>query len=214
MANRLSILFLGDQFRKYPNGNSLSIIVTWTDAGFAGSPDEVQLVLEYWRKIGLNFNSELVERNLYNQRHQDGDIDVGIWNCDRCAVSIADPHRWLGDQTDGPWAPNYARWLQVNVYGETAIGGQIEPPADHPIRRIHELWHQVQVEPDEATRSALFKELLDIHKEHPYIIGTLGEDPVPVIVKNNFFNVGSGFIYDDTLRSQGISVPAQLFMRT
>jgi hypothetical protein len=35
-----------------------------------------------------------------------------------------------------------------------------------------------------------------------------------VIVKNNFFNVGVGFAYDDALRSQGISVPAQLYMRT
>ena len=78
---------------------------------------------------------------------------------------------------------------------------------------VHELWNQTKQEPDEATRNALFKELLDIHKEHPYMIGTVGEDPVPVVVKNNFFNVGSGFAYDDALRSQGICVPAQLFMR-
>ena len=204
----------GNGWRKYPNGNSLTITVTWTDAGFAGDPDEVQLVVDYWRAIGLNVNQELVERSLYTQRYTDGDIDVGIWNCDRNAVVKADPGRYIAEHADGPWAANYYRWLAANIYGKTVNGKQIEPPADHPLRLILELWEQTQQEPDEAKRDALFKQLLDIHKEHPYMIGTVGEDPLPVIVKNNFFNVGSGYIYDDALRSQGISVPAQLFMRT
>lgn len=204
----------GDGWRKYPNGDSLSFTITWTDAGFAGSADEVQLVQDYWRAVGLNVNQELVERSLYEQRNQEGTVEVGVWSVDRSAVVKADPNRYLGNTADGPWVVNYARWLAANLYGETVVGTQTEPPEDHPIRRIQELWNQTKQEPDEATRNALFQELLSIHKEHPYMIGTLGEDPVPVIVKNNFFNVGNDFIYDDALRSQGISVPAQLFMRT
>ena len=203
----------GDGFRKYPNGNSLSFTISWSDAGFVGSGDEVQLVQDYWRKIGLNVNQELLERSLYEQRNQEGTIEVGVWNNDRSVVVKADPTRMLGLVGDGPWGISYARWLSVTLYGETQVGTLTEPPADHPIRRIHELWHATKDEPDEAKRNAYFKELLDIHKEHPYMIGTVGEDPVPVVVKNNFFNVGSGFAYDDALRSQGICVPAQLFMR-
>jgi hypothetical protein len=45
------------------------------------------------------------------------------------------------------------------------------------------------------------------------MLGTVGEDPQPVIVKNNFFNVGSGFISDDTLRNVGLLNPAQFSMR-
>jgi peptide/nickel transport system substrate-binding protein len=204
----------GNGFRKYPNGNSLSFTISWTDAGFVGSQDEVQLVQDYWRAIGLNVNQEKLERSLYEQRNQEGTVEVGVWNDDRSVVVKADPTRYLGLVGDGPWAISYARWVSVNVYGETQVGTLTEPPADHPIRRIFELWNQTKQEPDEAKRNAFFKELLDIHKEHPYMIGTVGEDPVPVIVKNNFFNVGVGFAYDDALRSQGISVPAQLYMRT
>jgi hypothetical protein len=46
------------------------------------------------------------------------------------------------------------------------------------------------------------------------MIGTLGEDPQPVVVKNNFFNVGADFIGDDTLRNVGLLNPVQFFMRT
>jgi peptide/nickel transport system substrate-binding protein len=201
-------------FRMYANGNPLSFTITFTEAGFSGSTDEVNMVINYWRAIGLNVQQELIERSLYEERVQQGDVEVGVWSNDRSAVVKADPSRMLGLTADGPWAPNYARWLAANVYGQTVIGTQTEPPADHPIRRIHELWDLTRQEPDEAARNALFKELLDIHKEHPYMIGTLGEDPVPVVVKNNFFNVLGGIIYDDALRSQGLIMPAQLFMRT
>jgi len=78
---------------------------------------------------------------------------------------------------------------------------------------VWDLWDQVQREPDEATRHELFMQILAFHKEHPYMIGTVGEDPQSVVVKNNFMNVGSGFISDDTLRNEGIARPKQFFIR-
>jgi peptide/nickel transport system substrate-binding protein len=203
-----------DGWRMGPDGNPIGFTITFTDTAFAGGVDEVNLVQSYWQAIGLNVQQELVERSLYEQRDQQGDIEVGVWTVDRSSSVIADPTRYTGAVADGPWAINYVRWIQANVYGETVVGTQTEPPADHPIRRIWDLWDQTKKEPDEATRTALFKELLDIHKEHPYQIGTLGEDPVPMVVKNNFFNVSGGFIWDDTLRSPGLIMPAQLFMRS
>ena len=60
----------------------------------------------------------------------------------------------------------------------------------------------------------MFAEILGIHKEHPYMIGTVGEDPAPVIVKNNVGNVGAGFINDDTMRNVGVARPKQFFIRS
>ncbi len=202
-----------DGYRLHPNGSTFHPVVSYANAGFDGGTDEVELVIGYWKAIGLNVQQELIERSLYEQRAQQGDIEIGVWNVDRSAVPLADPGRLTGATTDGPWAPNYARWLAAS-YGETVVGTQTEPPADHPIRRIWELWYLIQAEPDEDARNAMYQELIDIHKEHPYMIGTLGEDPQPVVVKNNFFNINPGFIYDDALRSQGLVMPAQLFIRT
>jgi peptide/nickel transport system substrate-binding protein len=136
----------GNGWRKYPSGDNLSITITWAETGFAGAADEVQLVVDYWRAIGLNVNQELVERTLYEQRCQEGTIEIGVWSDDRSAVVKADPSRMLGTTDDGPWAPNYARWLAVNLYGETHVGTQTEPPEGHPIRRIWELWDQTKQE--------------------------------------------------------------------
>ena len=185
----------------------------YTASGFDGGADEVAYVQQAWQEIGLNVRQEVLERSLYEERGEQGIIEVGNWNSDRAAVVQADPGRYTSTSGGDGFAVNYARWIRANINGETVIGTQTEPPADHPIRRIHELWNQVRIEPDEATRNALFQELLGIHIEHPYMIGTVGEDPVPVVVKNNFFNVNDGFIYDDALRSQGLIMPAQFFIR-
>jgi peptide/nickel transport system substrate-binding protein len=203
-----------DGFRKDKDGNTIAFTITWSNAGFDGGPDETQLVVNYWRAIGLNVSQELVERSLYEQRNQEGVVEVGCWFVDRSSVVKADPGRYIGTVDDGPWGIRYARWLQANVYGKTVVGDQAQPPEGHPLIRIHELWDQTQKEPDEAKRNALFKELLDIHKEHPYMIGTVGEDPQPVVVKNNFFNVGGGFISDDSLRNVGLLRPVQFFIRS
>jgi len=204
----------GEGFRTDADGNTLAVTITWTETGFSGPPDEVQLVADYWQAVGIKVNQEVVERSFYEERNTAGDIEIGNWFVDRSSVVMADPGRYIGNIGDGPWAINYARWLSVNLYGGSDVGTAIEPPEDHPIRRIWELWDQVQKEADTDTRNAMFMELLGIHKEHPYQIGTVGEDPQPVVVKNNFFNVGPGFISDDTLRNVGLLRPAQFFMRS
>jgi peptide/nickel transport system substrate-binding protein len=206
----------GDGWRKRPDGETLSFRITYTDVLGLITPDEIQLVEDYWRAIGLQVSQEVVERSLYEQRVVSGDVEVGVWYVDRSSVVKADPGRYLGIVDDGPWAPLYAKWLEAQTWPDPSQYPEPteEPPEGHPVREIRALWEQVKVEPDEATRNALFKQLLDIHKAHPYQIGTVGEDPQPVVVKNNFFNVGGGFISDDTLRNVGLLRPVQFFMRT
>ena len=199
-----------DGWRTYSNGDDLTLTILWSESGFAGSGDEIDLVIRYWQDIGLNIRQELVERSLFEVRLQEGVHEISVWNVDRSAVVIADPRWYIG----GDFALNYRNWIAANINGETVTGAQIEPPEDHPIRQINDLWQQIKVEPNDDRRNQLFNDLFAIHIEHPYMIGTLGEDPVPVVVKNNFGNVNDGFIYDDALRSQGLIMPAQLFIRS
>ncbi|MCI0710239.1 MAG: ABC transporter substrate-binding protein [Chloroflexi bacterium] len=205
-----------DGYRLRPDGQRLSFTITYTDVLGAMNPDEVLVVASYWEAIGIQINQQVLERSLLEVRNQAGDIEIGVWLVDRSSVVMVDPRRYTGVLDDSPWAPNYAIYLADVVYGDgtTDRGAAMEPPEGHPIRRIHELWSQVQIEPDEAARNALFKELLDVHKEHPYMIGTVGEDPAPVIVKNNIGNVGSGFINDDTMRNVGLARPKQFYIRS
>jgi len=204
----------GDGYRLRPDGERLGFTITYTEALGAMNPDEVLVVSSYWEAIGIQVTQQVLERSLLEERNQAGDIEVGVWLVDRSSVVMGDPRRYTGELSDSPWASRYANYMAVMVYGNGVTAtATVEPPPDHPIRRIHEFWQAIQVEPDEATRNAMFQELLDIHKEHPYMIGTVGEDPAPVIVKNNIGNVGSGFINDDTMRNVGIARPKQFYIK-
>ncbi|NCA14266.1 MAG: hypothetical protein EBS89_09055 [Proteobacteria bacterium] len=161
------------------------------------------MVKGYWEAIGIRATMKQVERSLYEEHCRTGEIEVGNWGFDRSSVVKADPGRWLGTITDGPWAPTYGNWYAKAPFK------QEEPPADHPIRKIWDLWEKVQVEPDEARRNALFQDLLNVHKAAPNVVGIVGEIVAPMIVSNAFGNVLDGYIADDTLRDYGLVNPQQ-----
>ncbi len=196
-------------FRLRPDGETLSFRILHRSTTGSQGADEMQLIENYWRAIGLDVSQDVVERSLYEDRVESGDVDVGVWGVDRSSVVIADPGRYIGTIDDGPWATMYGHWWDVG-----SPHPAMEPPEGHPIREIWNLWEQAQVEPDEATRNALFQQIIDIHKEHPYQIGTVGESPRINIVANNFKNVEAGYIADDTLRDIGLLNPCQFFITT
>lgn len=203
LLDELGLTRGADGIRLRPDGQPLSFRILHRETTGTPGADEMQLVEDYWRALGLDVSQDVVERSLYEERTENGDVDVGVWGADRNSIVMADPGRYLGYTDDGPWAPLYGHW-----YVPTPLK-KLEPPADHPVAKMWDLWNQVRVEPDEAKRNALFKQILDIHKEHPYIIGTVGEAPVVVIVNNSIVNFPEGYIADDTLRDYGLSVPAQ-----
>ncbi len=192
-----------DGVRRLADGSPFEFVVE--HASTPGDPDNDQheFVRRYWEAIGIRATMTFVERSLYQQHVDDGQVDMGYWGYDRLSVIKADPGRWTGTITDGPWAPAWG-----NFYNQAAHRRE-EPPADHPIRQIWALWDATQVEPDEAKRNALFQSLLDIHKAAPYVVGVVGELVAPMVAKTNFRNVLGGFIADDTLRDSGLLNPAQ-----
>jgi len=163
------------------------------------------MVKKYWEDVGVKVAIVPVDRSLYQVKCDSGDLEIGIWNFDRNAAVLADPGRILGWTTDGPWAPLYALW-----YTSGGKSGE-EPKGD--IRKLYEIWDQVQVTVDEAQREELFKEIINLHKENIWMIGTVGELPQPVVVKNNVRNVPDEVVWDDSLRTPKNSRPEQFFFK-
>lgn len=196
-----------DGFRRRKDGKVLEVTIEHTS--IAGSPedDQHQRVKRAWEAIGIKTNPKFVERSLYTEHVNNGEIEIGYWGFDRCSVVKADPGRWTGVIQDGPWAPVYGNWYSQEAFKKE------EPPADHPIREVWRLWDATQTEPDEVKRNALFTQMLGIHRQHPYAIGVVGEKVVPAIVANNFRNFKEGYLNDDTLRDSGLIHPQQFFFK-
>jgi peptide/nickel transport system substrate-binding protein len=197
-----------DGIRLRPDGHPLAVTIEHSSTPGASINDQHELVRQAWTDVGINTSIKGVDRALYTQHYQNGDIEVGYWSWDRASANKADPGRWLAYQDDGPWAPLWGHWYQQNAYTKQ------EPPADHWIRTMWDLWGKVQVEPDEAKGQALFMQIIGMHHDAPVAVGIVGENVSPMVARNNFRNVKGGYIQDDTLRDYGLLDPPTFFLKT
>jgi len=183
-----------DGFRLWKDGSgeTLSFIIEGTAT--VGSPDEdtVQQVIKYYAAVGIKAAYKGVERSLYEEHYRANEIEAAWWGGDRTVLPLAAPIIWIGTQPDRPWAIAWGFWRTTPTDPSAE-----EPPADHWIRKIWELWDQCATEPDAAARDALFYQILDIWAEELPMIAYLGELPAPIIVKNGFRNYAEGLPVDD-----------------
>jgi len=189
-----------DGFRLWKDGSGpISFIIVGTAA--AGSPDEdaVQTMIKYFADVGVKATYQALERALYTERFNANEIEGAFWGGDRTVLPIVAPWIFLGSMIDRPWA---AAW---GIYfNDPTNPNAEEPPEGHYIRKIWDIMAKVDVEPDEAKRNALFRQILDIWAEELPMIGILGELPSPTIVKNGFKGFRGGFPNDDTTEDENL----------
>ena len=75
------------------------------------------------------------------------------------------------------------------------------------MRKTIDLYRQIEKTPDEDAQMQLFQEILDLNRENLWVIGTIGDVPVPVIVKDTFRNVPDQAIYGWIFRTPGNAAP-------
>ena len=164
----------------------------------AGTPTRMPalLVSKDLAKIGVKVTYKYVERALYTQHYTANDIEAAWWGGDRTVLPLVpEAIIFRGVQPDRPWCPGW--WLLLHRAKPNA--NAVKPPDGHWICEIWKIWdEEVAVEPDPAKQTAAFKKILDIWATELPMIGLLGEQPAPTIVKNGFKGYPAGMPNDDT----------------
>jgi peptide/nickel transport system substrate-binding protein len=183
-----------DGFRLWKDGSGETLSFTIEGTAQPGTADEdaVQQVIKYFADVGVKAAYRGVERSLYEEHYRANDIEAAWWGGDRTVLPLVAPIIWIGTQPDRPWAVAWGFWRTdpTNPAAE-------EPPADHWIRTIWDLWDRCAQEPDPNAQNALFFQILDIWADELPMIGYLGELPQPIIVKNGVRNYIEGLPVDD-----------------
>jgi ABC-type transport system substrate-binding protein len=89
-------------------------------------------------------------------------------------------------------------------YNDPTSEGGVEPPADHFIWKIWNIWDKIAVEADPVKQNELFFQILDIWYEELPMITCLGMLPSLAIVKNGMHNFIAGFPNDDTTGDENV----------
>ena len=132
----------------------------------------MQLIVKYYGDVGVKCAYKYTERSLYESREAANEMDCGSFSADRTVMPFLagdNDSIFTGTNTQRPWACAWALWHN----NPEDPNGQ-EPPADHWILDMWNLWNESMVEPDSDTRNELFFQILDIWKEEMPMQGYLG----------------------------------------
>jgi peptide/nickel transport system substrate-binding protein len=198
-----------DGYRVWPDGSGEPISFMIEGTAAAGTPDEdaVNMLGTYHDAIGIKTNYRYSERSLYTEHFEANEIEAAFWGGDRTVLPIVAPFIFVGVNADRPWACAWALYRNSNG---TNPNGE-EPPEGHWIWDIWDNWEKILLEPDDAVRNDLFRNIMDIWVEEIPQIGYLGQFPAPIIVKNGFKGYLNDQVLDDTTEDEHLLNPQSYY---
>lgn len=174
---------LPDGTRLLPDGRPMELVIET-----AGERQEVentlQIITDTWRDVGVKLVMRPLDRDILRNRVFTGVTMASVWfGWDNGIPTAKTPPDYL--------APKHQEFLAWSKWGQHyqtqgSAGEAPDLPAAQRLMELSHSWEQAQT--DEA-RSAIWREMLDIHAQQVFAIGVLAEAPQPVVVSHNLRNV-------------------------
>ncbi len=193
-----------DGIRLGPDGEPISFTIEFATEFQPTWPDALELVQDYWEKVGVNVEIKPEDRTIFYARKEANQPDATVWTGDGGGKDVTIEARWYFPfSNESNYALPWAEW-----YYSRGESGE-EPP--EAAKRQMELYDELHATLDEDERARIMGEILDISKEEFYVIGTSLPPESYGVVKNNFHNVPE--MYDAALYPQpGPTNPEQYFI--
>jgi peptide/nickel transport system substrate-binding protein len=200
----------GDGFRERPDGTPLELIVDISSAD-QRTIDSMELVRRTWESIGLRTTLNIAEGAVIDQRAEAGEVMIRAWPAAAAWGLLSAPTVWTPIQA----APYTVGGIRIARYYQSQGADGVAPREGSMLERLTQLYDQLIAEPDADRRNALLLDAYRIHiDEGPISIGTVGESPAPVVVRNNFRNVQDfGLVAGWDLSFPGTADPEQFFFQ-
>ena len=178
-----------DGMRTRPDGSPLNYNIE--NAGIRVGPvvpKFCEMIVSYWREVGIDATTKEIQESLYNERMQNGQVHVGIWHADRCTDMLLhiEP-QWFIPTSNGAQGGPDAKWGQWYNAADKSTEGLIEPPED--IKTLLSTFDQMTEVVDENERVKLGQQIFDYLKDHPLEIGSVAECPAPLCFNENLRNL-------------------------
>jgi len=151
-----------------------------------------ELVTEYWKAIGVEIQWKSITRQLLTQKIGANEEPMSLWHGDETADTLFLRRPKFFAPIDGDesvWAPLWGRWYNT-------LGAQGEEPPEI-IKNLY-TWLDEYMLTDANEPAA---KVLESQAEHIWTIGTVGNAPHPLWIRNNLKNVNEtgGFWTWDSL---------------
>lgn len=174
----------GDGMRLTPEGNRFDMSMIGLPM-YAIHQDVAEVVVEYWREIGIRSTMDWIAIELWWPRVQEGDYDIAAYESDYSSGNVyrlTYPRAYFPVETSTYWAGAWGTWYSY-------AGQQGEEPDVEDGKRLQDLYDQVLQTVDADAKTAIMDEVFGIVAKNLWPIHTVGNRPEPCIVKHNVINV-------------------------
>lgn len=172
-----------DGIRLLPDGRRAEIVIE-TAGESTEQSDVLALIRDTWLKVGIKIYVRPTQRDLFRKRIYSGSTVMSVWSGLDNAVATPDmsPHELAPtSQAQLQWP----KWGQH--YEEKGMVG--EPPDIPEVRRLLELYEAWRVSKSSKERAEIWHEMLRIHADQVFTIGTVSGARQPIVFARNLVNV-------------------------
>ncbi len=170
--------------RLRPDGEPLTLRLDYQVAA-TQNDGLAELLREFWGEVGVDLDARGEARDLLRSQIDNNEIEVGIWQGGKSSDILFQTLPYFHvpfTTTDwNQWGIEWARYYETN--GEAGE----EPPEE--IKRIQDLYTEMQVTVDQDRRLEIGKEILESNVNNLWTIGTVAQVPLPIIIGDNMRNI-------------------------
>jgi peptide/nickel transport system substrate-binding protein len=198
----------GDGFRDRFDGSNLTLDLQFATQGGPAAIHE--LVKDYWEAVGIAVRVKEVTSDEYRDRGNTNNADVLTWHYDSTGGAyIVIGTEMLLPPFGEPFNPGIAYLWEEWMNTEGASG--IEPPED--VKQLYDLVGEWLTFPlGSPENSELGEQIVDIHVNNLWKIGTAGNLKAPIIHTNRLGNFGPYTIMSYDYYRAYPMIPAQWYL--
>ncbi|WP_405057534.1 ABC transporter substrate-binding protein [Kribbella sp. NBC_01505] len=193
-----------DGMRLRPDGKKLQLVGRCFEVGVGIAAITVlEYARRYWKAVGIDLVPKPISLDLWYEEIPHGDYDLVAYPP---ATILWDIDSLWYIPTSGLtyWAPKYGNW-----YGDPKGKFALEPTGD--IRKLQTTYDELLITADDTKRLDLGRQILRLHDENVWIIGTVATPFQPLISAGDLRNVRPDAIASFRTHYENASAPEQMY---
>ncbi|MBN1427161.1 MAG: ABC transporter substrate-binding protein [Anaerolineae bacterium] len=189
--------------RTFEDGTPIQLVIE-TSYTSGWQLDGIEMVVEWWKAIGLDTRAETMSRDVYWPKACANEVMISVWSTDRGLVPMIDPIYQFPFDERSWMAPAYGIWYKT-------AGAEGEEPSPE-LKALMDLYNKYRATVDPAEQLKIAKELVRATTTALNVIQTAGMSPGPVVVKNYFHNVMDDHTSDWLIMTPGTMDPSHFWI--
>lgn len=223
----------GDGIRDMPNGDPLTLRIDCSAEALQNRTNTgaTEIIKEGWEAVGLQVQINGVPDEQLQVMQDNSEFDIrGCWGVGDGPNFLVFPN-WVVWVDNNRTAPLYGAWYKVLGTDKEGTELDLEPLERNPPREepaegdpawtLWELYDAARIEPDDAKRLELSREIARVHIEQgPFFIGTVGNEVTIVSALDTVGNFPSveqlgqgGFTGPWIMSYFGAVYPEQMYLK-